>query len=82
MPHEFRCTEYIDQVKVDVSSDGCKTVTGHVVLTRGILHDCPAPGMDSSFCMESKKAPAGLPMIDESHEIGSAFNNKETSDGR
>ena len=66
---EFKRTEYVDQVRVASSNDG-KLVTGSVVMTRGFWHDCPMPGQATRFCVIDPKAPAGLPIVDESKPIG------------
>ena len=65
-------TEYVDQVRVDSSTDG-KTVTGSVVMTRGFWLDCPSFGEKVSFCVVMPNAPEGLPMHDETTKIGSPF---------
>ena len=73
-------TTYIDQVMVATSNNG-KTVTGRVVLTRGIWHgmapfvcdDGSLTSTDWPFCVESHRAPRGLPLIDQSKPFGSPF---------
>ena len=71
-----RTTTYVRQIKVNVSNN-MKTVTGHVILTEGYWHGVSdAYGNklgDNWFCMESRKAPEGLPLVDESSPIGSEF---------
>lgn len=72
-------TTYLDQVKVNTTTD-LKTVTGHIILTRGIHHGIPwetnkgLEYIDSSFVCECRNAPSGLPLIDQSTPIGSSIS--------
>jgi len=58
---KFRTT-YIDQILIDtILSNG---TFGTATLTRGIWHDCPSYGQDSSFVLDVANPPKGLPIID------------------
>ena len=75
--NEEKETTFIDQVRVDLSGDGCKTVTGHVTLTRGLWHIWnPETGLieDVSFCIEHRNPPSGLPLTDLTTAIGQPFS--------
>tara|TARA_R110002110_G_scaffold8326_6_gene41872 strand:- start:7780 stop:8091 length:312 start_codon:yes stop_codon:yes gene_type:complete len=78
-----RQTRFVGQFKVDVSGDGMKTVTDHIILTEGSWLDLAGTGGDhkSTFCMVCCEAPEGLPMTDETTPIGSPFkkNNYESN---
>lgn len=78
-----RKTTFFDQVRVGVTTD-MRTITGSVVLTRGILHGGPPlllkdgsiTSGDCGFCWESEVAPKGLPFIDNAPPVGSPFKQE------
>jgi hypothetical protein len=69
-PDDYKGTIYKNQVKVNCSNN-TKTVTSHIVLTRGRWWVVGMGFVD--FCMQCKDVPAGLPITDETTPIGSPF---------
>lgn len=75
-PKEFeeagRDEIYTDQVRVNASTNG-KTVTDHVLLTRGRWWVSGMGVMAMCIQVKPEKVPEGLPVTDETTPIGSPF---------